>query len=104
MTEARGCDAGKQDRHSASYHPAVSVVKVAAEIVFGGAVLLAPWGFLIERRNPVAMGGRWALAVAVIPSLVLGLIVISLVMLPLWFIPILGWAVCFRVIAAYMRP
>lgn len=89
----------------------MSVVKLAAEIVFGGAVLLAPWGFLVgfvaglsERRNPLRAGGQWALAVAVIPALVLGLIVISLVMLPLWLIPILGWAVCFRVIAAYMRP
>jgi len=92
----------------------VSVVRLTAEIVFGGAVLLAPWGFLvgfvaglIEKRNPgaaVGTGGRWALAVAVIPALVLGLIVISLIMLPLWFIPVLGWAACFRVIAAYMRP
>lgn len=89
----------------------MSVVKLAVEIVFGGAVLLAPWGFLVgfvagllERRNPVGAGGRWALAAALVPALVLGLIVISLVLLPLWLIPIFGWAVCFRVITAYMRP
>src|ERR1700730_19290655 len=89
-------------------------IVVIVELLFGGAVILAPWGFLVgffaglmqtrSARGGVRVGARWALAVATIPAMILGLVAISLLMLPLWFIPILGWAICAKIIALYMKP